>query len=65
MSILEKEDTTISNIEDNGTIARLNREEAKAFIKYVHSKLTDQEKQELQNALEFYMQKCPKVIEKK
>ena len=33
VSILEKEDTTISNIEDNGTIARLNREEAKAFIK--------------------------------
>ena len=55
----------ISDREDNGTIARLKGKEAKVFIKYVHSKLTDQEKQELQNALEFYMQKCPKVIEKR
>ncbi len=50
--------------ENGDTIARLEWKEAKAFIKYVHSNLTFQEKQELQNALEFHMQKCPKVTEK-
>ena len=64
MSILEK-DINVSDIEDCETIARLKGEEAKVFIKYFRSKLTFQEKQELQNALEFYIQKCPKVTEKK
>jgi hypothetical protein len=63
VSILEK-DMKCSDIEDSETIARLKGKEAKAFIRYVHSELTSQEKQELQNAIEFYMQKCPKITEK-
>jgi len=53
MSILEK-DMMVSDRKDSETIARLKGEEAKAF-KYIHSTLTPQEKEELQNALEFYM----------
>ena len=63
MPILEK-DMTNSDTEYSETITRLYGTDTKDFIKYLHSKLTSQEKQELQYALEFYMQKCPKIIEK-
>jgi hypothetical protein len=64
VSILEK-DMMVSDRKDSETIARLKGEEDKAFIKYIHNTLTPQEKEELQNTLEFHMQKCPKVTEKK
>jgi hypothetical protein len=63
MPILGK-DITASDTENSETITKLYGKDAKDFVKYVHSKLTSQEKQELQYALEFYMQKCPKIIEK-
>lgn len=63
-SFMILKDMVLSNNNDIETIAIFEGEEAKAFIEYAHSESTPQEKKELQKALEFYKQHCPKVIEK-
>ena len=45
-------------------VARLQGEDSEALKEYVKSELITREKQELQIALEFFIQKCPTIAEK-
>ena len=45
-------------------VARLQGEDSEALKEYVNSELITREKQELQIALEFFIQKCTTIAEK-
>ena len=49
----------VSDDEKDQIIARLKGKEVEAFKRYIRNKLSPQEKQELQEALNFYNQNVP------
>lgn len=49
----------MSNSDDHETVARLEGEDAKAFLEYFNRELTHKEKQRLKDCLEYYKRHRP------